>query len=30
MLAFLVGSYLSNISVKFELHWPKCSGGVSL
>ena len=28
-LAILVGSHLGNISMKFELHWPKGSGGVS-
>ena len=28
-LAILVGSYLSNIPMKFESHWPKGSGGVS-
>ena len=29
ILAILVGSYLGNIPVKFELHWPKGSGGVN-
>ena len=29
ILAILVRSYLSNIPMKFELHWPKGSGGVS-
>ena len=29
ILAILVGSHLSNIPMKFESHWPKCSGGVS-
>ena len=29
VLALLVGSHLGNISMKFELHWPKGSGGVS-
>ena len=28
-LATLVGSHLGNIPMKFELHWPKGSGGVS-
>ena len=28
-LANLVGSYLGNIPMKFELHWPKASGEVS-
>ena len=28
-LAILVGSHLGNMPVKFELHWPKGSGGVS-
>ena len=26
---FWVGSHLGNISMKFESHWPKGSGGVS-
>ena len=30
ILAILVGSYLSNILVKFELHWPKGLGGESI
>ena len=29
ILALLVGSHLGNIPVKFELHWPTVSGGVS-
>ena len=29
ILAILVGSHLGNIPMKFESHWPKCSGGVS-
>ena len=29
ILAIMVGSYLGNIPVKFESHWPKGSGGVS-
>ena len=29
ILAILVGSYLGNIPMKFESHWPKGSGGVS-
>ena len=29
ILATLVGSHLGNIPVKFKLHWPKGSGGVS-
>ena len=29
ILAILVGSHLGNTPVKFELHWPKGSGGVS-
>ena len=29
ILAMLVGSYLGNIPVKFQSHWPKGSGGVS-
>ena len=29
ILAILVGSHLGNIPMKFELHWPKGSGGVS-
>ena len=29
ILAILVGSYLGNIPMKFELHWPKGSGGGS-
>ena len=29
ILAFLVGSHLGNIPMKFESHWPKGSGGVS-
>ena len=29
ILATLVGSYLGNIPMKFESHWPKGSGGVS-
>ena len=29
ILAILVGSHLGNISMKFESHWPKGSGGVS-
>ena len=29
ILAILVGSHLSNISMKIESHWPKGSGGVS-
>ena len=29
ILATLVGSHLGNISMKFESHWPKGSGGVS-
>ena len=28
-IAFLVGSHLGNIPMKFESHWPKGSGGVS-
>ena len=28
-LANLVGSYLGNIPVKFESHWPKSSRGIS-
>ena len=28
-LAILVDSYLGNIPMKFESHWPNCSGGVS-
>ena len=28
-LAFLLGSHLGNIPLKFESHWPKGSGGVS-
>ena len=27
ILAFLVGSHLGNIPMKFESHWPKGSGG---
>ena len=27
-LAFLLGSQLGNIPMKFESHWPKGSGGV--
>ena len=27
--AILVGSYLGNIPMKFESHWPMGSGGVS-
>ena len=30
ILAILVKSYLGNIPVKFELHWPKGSGGDSI
>ena len=29
ILAILVGSHLGNIPMKFELHWPKGSGGIS-
>ena len=29
ILAILVGSHLGNISMKFESHWPKGSGGFS-
>ena len=29
ILAILVGSYLGNIPMKIESHWPKGSGGVS-
>ena len=29
VFATLVGSHLGNIPIKFELHWPKGSGGVS-
>ena len=29
ILANLVGSHLRNIPMKFESHWPKCSGEVS-
>ena len=29
VLALLLGSHLGNIPMKFELHWPKGSGGVS-
>ena len=29
ILAILVGSLLGNIPMKFELHWPNGSGGVS-
>ena len=29
ILAILVGSYLGNIPMKFELHWTKGTGGVS-
>ena len=29
ILAISVGSHLGNISMKFESHWPKGSGGVS-
>ena len=29
ILAIFVGSYLGNIPMKFESHWPKGSGGVS-
>ena len=29
ILAIYVGSYLGNIPMKFESHWPKGSGGVS-
>ena len=29
ILAILVGSYLGNIPMKIELHWPKGLGGVS-
>ena len=29
ILSILVGSHLGNIPMKFELHWPKGSGGVS-
>ena len=29
ILSILVGSDLGNIPMKFESHWPKCSGGVS-
>ena len=29
ILAILLGSYLGNIPVKFGLHWPNGSGGVS-
>ena len=28
-LAFMVGSHLCNIPMKFESRWPKGSGGVS-
>ena len=30
ILAILVGSHLGNIPLKFESHWPKGPGGVSL
>ena len=30
ILAILVGSHLGNIPMKFESHWPKESGGVSV
>ena len=29
ILAIFLGSYLGNIPMKFESHWPKGSGGVS-
>ena len=29
VLAILLGSYRGNITMKFESHWPKGSGGVS-
>ena len=29
ILAILVGSHLGNIPMKFEIHWPEGSGGVS-
>ena len=29
ILAILAGSYLGNMPVKFESHWPKGSGDVS-
>ena len=29
ILAILVGSHPGNIPMKFELHWPKGSAGVS-
>ena len=29
ILAYLVGSHLGNISMKFESRWPKASGEVS-
>ena len=29
ILAILVGSHIGNISMKFESHWHKGSGGVS-
>ena len=29
ILAILVGSHLGNNPMKFKLHWPKGSGGVS-
>ena len=29
IIAILVGSYLGNIPMKFESHWPKGLGGVS-
>ena len=30
VLAILLGSHLGNIPMKFESHWQKGSGGVSL
>ena len=29
ILGILEGNYLGNIPMRFELHWPKGSGGVS-
>ena len=29
ILAFLVGSHLGNIPMKFELYWPEGSEGIS-
>ena len=30
LLAILAGSHRGNIPMKFESHWPKGSGGVSI